>query len=324
MDIDRFIARHRPEWERLEKMVAGGTRDLASLPGPAIDDLLQLYQRVSAHLSEVRATYRDRSLERYLTSVLASAHAAVYGARPKTTAGLLRTFGTRYRQAIRRTAPFIAVAALALVVSIAGSLAWLVNSPEARAGVIPPEAQRAIERFDGRASFDDQPSGLVSGFILFNNVRVSFLAFAAGIALGGLTLLLVLYNGWTVGSLAAGFHVAGKGAAFWALIVPHGVLELTAIAIAAGCGMRIGWSLIEPGDRPRSRALAEESADAVTAVVGAVPAFVVAALVEGFVTGQGHIPRVVQLALGVGLGVAYLVFLFGLPSRRPARAVLAA
>jgi uncharacterized membrane protein SpoIIM required for sporulation len=317
MDVDQFITRHRPEWERLEALVAHGTRGLSNLEGADLDQVLQLYQRVSGHLSEARTVWGDRTLEGYLTSVVAKAHAAVYGARPRTAAGFFRTFGKRYREAIHRTGPFIALAALMLAVSLAGTLLWLVNSPASRAGVIPPQARHAIEEATGGADFDT-PATALSGYILLNNVRVAFFAFVVGIAFGVPTILILIQNGFIVGALGAGYHVAGKGEIFWSLIVPHGVLELTAIAIAAGAGLRIGWSLIDPGDRPRGRALAEEAADAATVIVGVVPAFILAAVIEGFVTGRDLFPVPVQVGIGAGVGILYVLFLFGLPrSHKP-------
>ena len=38
----------------------------------------------------------------------------------------------------------------------------------------------------------------------------------------------------------------GKSGEFFGLILPHGMLELTAVFIAAGVGLRIGWALIAP------------------------------------------------------------------------------
>jgi uncharacterized membrane protein SpoIIM required for sporulation len=146
---------------------------------------------------------------------------------------------------------------------------------------------------------------------LFNNVQVAFLAFALGITLGVGTVWVVVKNAAVLGVLAGAFQAVGHGAAFWALILPHGVLELTAICISAGAGLRMGWSLVDPGDRPRKRALAEEATDAVMVVVGVIPAFVVAATIEGFVSGTS-VPDVVEVSLGAGVAVAYVCFLFGL------------
>ena len=133
--------------------------------------------------------------------------------------------------------------------------------------------------------------------ILVNNVVVAFLAFALGIGLGVGTILLVTQNAVLIGALAGAYQAAGKAGVFWSLVLPHGLLEITAICIAAGAGLRMGWSVIAPGDRLRGRAVAEESRDAVVVVTGAIPAFGVAALIEGFVTGTS-IPASVQLMVG--------------------------
>jgi uncharacterized membrane protein SpoIIM required for sporulation len=308
VDVDSYIAIYSPEWQRLEKAIARGSRGLAKLPGPEIADVVRLYLRASAHLAEVQTRYYDRRLLEYLNALVARAHAAVYAARPRTFRGLVRLFGERYREAIRRTVPFIlVVAGLLLVVSVT-SMAWVVTSKEAQVGLLPPAAREAIRRATGGASgIPIAPAGL-STFILLNNVQVALLAFGAGIALGIGTLFVVVQNALLLGVLAGAFQASGKGALFWSLVLPHGLLELTAICIAAGAGLRMGWSLIEPGDRDRSLALVQEARDAVIVVVGVVPAFVVAALIEGFLTGR--VSPGFTVPLGVLVAVAYAAFLF--------------
>jgi len=148
--------------------------------------------------------------------------------------------------------------------------------------------------------------------ILVNNVIVAFLAFAFGIGLGIGTVYLVIQNAVLLGALAGAYQAAGKAGVFWSLVLPHGLLEITAICIAAGAGLRMGWSVIAPGERLRGRALAEDSRDAVLVVTGVIPAFGIAALIEGFITGTS-IPAGVQLGLGTGVAVAYLAFLFAKP-----------
>jgi uncharacterized membrane protein SpoIIM required for sporulation len=175
--------------------------------------------------------------------------------------------------------------------------------------LIPSEARDAIRRAGGsRPDVGIAPPAL-STFILENNLLVAFLAFAFGITLGIGTVYVLTQNAVLLGALGGAFGAGGKAGAFWSLILPHGVLEIMAICIAAGAGLRMGWSLIDPGDRPRSVALADEARDAVLVVVGVIPAFVMAALIEGFLTGQTGVP---PLEIGVGAAVAalYLLFLF--------------
>jgi uncharacterized membrane protein SpoIIM required for sporulation len=118
-----------------------------------------------------------------------------------------------------------------------------------------------------------------------------------------------------LGSLGGAFAAAGRAGVFWSLVLPHGFLELVAICIAAGAGLRMGWSIVEPGDRPRTVALAEEARDAVLVVVGVIPAFAVAALIEGFLSGAtGSAP--LEIAVGAAVAAAYVLFLFGASRRR--------
>ena len=146
-------------------------------------------------------------------------------------------------------------------------------------------------------------------------MQVAFFAFALGITLGVGTLFMVVQNALLLGVLAGAFAAAGKSGPFWSLILPHGLLELTAICIAAGAGLRMGWSIVDPGDRPRTRALAEEARDAVMVVLGVIPAFVIAAFIEGFVTGSA-LPNPVEIGLGAAVAVGYVAFLFGVGPTR--------
>ena len=147
-------------------------------------------------------------------------------------------------------------------------------------------------------------------------MQVAFLAFALGITFGIGTIWVITTNAVFIGLLAGGFQAAGQGWTFWSLVLPHGFLELTAICIAGGAGLRVGWSMIDPGDRPRVTALGEEARDAVLLIVGVIPAFAVAAVIEGFVTGHTGAP-LVEVLIGAAVMVAYLALLL-FPQRDPA------
>jgi uncharacterized membrane protein SpoIIM required for sporulation len=100
------------------------------------------------------------------------------------------------------------------------------------------------------------------------------------------------------------FTHVGQADKFWGLILPHGLLELSAVIVAGAAGLRIGWTLIDPGDRTRRTALTDESRRAGNVLVGLVAAFLLAALVEGFVTGR---PWSTPIRLGIGI-VVFLAF----------------
>lgn len=316
MDLDSYIQAHRQEWQRLEELLAGGT-GRRHAAGETIDETVRLYLRASAHLAEVQTRYHDPSLERYLDTVVARARAAIYVDEPSSFRSVVAFFVRRYRAALRRTLPHVGTIAVVLVgVTLAVAL-WVANSPAAQAGLLPAGARDAIERAGGGSgggALDVAPPAL-SALIFQNNVQVSFLAFALGVTVGVGTILVVVLNAALIGSLAGGFHAAGAGWTFWSLVLPHGFLELIAICIAGGAGLRMGWAIVEPGDRPRVQALGEEARDAVLVVMGAIPAFAIAAGIEGFVTGRTGQPAL-EVAVGAIVAAGYLAFL--LAPARPA------
>jgi uncharacterized membrane protein SpoIIM required for sporulation len=151
-------------------------------------------------------------------------------------------------------------------------------------------------------------NAVLSSFIMTNNIKVSFGAFALGGTAGIGTAGLLFYNGIMLGELGAIFHRHGLALQFWAMIVPHGVIELTAIVIAGAAGFLVARALLAPGDRGRRAALAHYGREAVQLVAGCAALLVVAGLIEGFVTPQPWIPENGKLAVGAFTAV----FLFAL------------
>lgn len=221
-------------------------------------------------------------------------------------------FGSNYRRALRRTTPFIWASAAVLLGISAAVWLWVLLSPEAEAGLLPPMVREAVRRGTGSPGTAD-PS-VLSAAILTNNVGVAFIAFALGVGFGVGTVYVLGVNGVMIGSIAGAAQNAGTAGRFWALVLPHGFLEIVAICIAAGAGLRMGWALVDPGNRTRGGALVEEARDSVLVVLGVVPAFIVAAVIEGFLTGS-VVPSGLQIASGAAVAIGYLVFLAGGPRK---------
>jgi uncharacterized membrane protein SpoIIM required for sporulation len=160
----------------------------------------------------------------------------------------------------------------------------------------------------------DEESGL-SARIFTNNIQVTFFAFAGGILLGLGTLYVLISNGILLGAVAGLAIGAGNGRPFFELVVAHGVLELSCIAVAGVAGLRLASAIIDPGTRPRDRAVRDEARAAVEIVLGTAPWLILAGLVEGFLTPAGKGLTTV-LVVGVGLGALFwgLVWFRGAPA----------
>ncbi len=311
MDVDRFVATNQEAWQRLDALTSRASRGIKRLPPAELDELVALYQQVSTHLSLARTEYREPSLTASLTQLTARAGSVIYGTRPRTMRALGEFFSITFPAALWRARYFVLISAAVFCVPAVAFGTWIANSPTALEAAAPPELREAYVEEDFEAYYTDTPSAQFAATVGTNNIQVGILAFASGIAFCALTVLILLYNGAAVGMVGGLFGAVDQLPRFFGGILPHGLLELTAVFVAGGAGLRLGWTLIDPGDRPRSAALVEEGRRAIVIVLGLVVVFGIAALIEGFVTGS-PLPTWVRVGIGMlaeGLFLVYAVIL---------------
>lgn len=297
MDIDHYVAEHQATWARLGELTAKA-RPVRRLDADELDELVSLYQRVSAHLSYVRTYLPDPALVARLTGLVATANGIVYARRARGWRSITSFFARTFPAAVWRNRWFVVAAA---VLTFAPALAlgvWVSNSDAAFRATAPEAVREAYLNDDFESYYSSEPAAQFASEVFTNNVRVAILAFAAGVFGCVITAWILVQNGALVGMAGGMFAAIGEPAKFWGLILPHGLLELSCVIVAGAAGLRLGWTVIDPGDRPRLRALAEEGRRCGAIVLGLVLALAVAGLIEGFVTG-----RVSSTALRVGIGV---------------------
>jgi uncharacterized membrane protein SpoIIM required for sporulation len=307
--VDAFIAQHQPVWNRLRDLTARGGRRARGLSATELDEMVHLYQRASTHLSLARSRYHDPSLTAMLTTTVARAGAVVYGTRPRTLRVAGRFVTDTFPAAVWHDRWFLLASTLLFVIPALAMGLWLGNSPAALEAAAPEALREAYVAEDFADYYTNLASAEFAATVSTNNIQVGILAFASGILLGIPTMLVLAFNGANVGFAWGLFIAAGEQARFWGLIAPHGLLELTAVFIAGAVGLRLGWTLIDPGDRRRGEALVEEGRRAIAVVMGLVGVFTIAGLIEGFVTGAPW-PTWVRVGIGVVVEVAFLAFIY--------------
>jgi uncharacterized membrane protein SpoIIM required for sporulation len=309
VDIDRYIARNEPTWLRLDDLSKRAHRSVGGMSPAEIDELVQLYQRTSSHLSFVRTNFREPTLTARLTRLVASANGVIYGKRAKTWKAVARFFALTYPAAVYHYRRSIRVAALLFFVPAFLLGVWLTNDRAALDASAPRKVRQAYVHDEFEPYYSDQPSALFFVEVTTNNIRVSFLTYALGAVSGGLgALYLLVLNGAPLGIISAWMISEGDFWRFLGFILPHGALELSAIIIAGGAGLGVGWTIVAPGDRTRSDAFREEGLRSITIVLGLMTMFLAAGLMEGFITGSG-LPVGVRVGLGVLLWVSYVAYL---------------
>lgn len=309
MDIDAFVATHQYSWHRLEQLTRQA-RKLSSVGPAELDELVALYQRTGSHLAHARLNFRaDDALVGRLTFLVAEAHGVLYGTRATDPGrSIVRFFTVSFPAAVWSIRWFIAWSAALTLVPWTVLQVWIGVSPEAFDLTADEAVRTAYIEQDFESYYSSQPAQNFASQVFLNNVRVGILAFAAGILLCVFTAAILVYNGANGGVAGGLFTHVGEWERFWGLILPHGLLEISAVIVAGGAGLRLGWTVISPGDRTRWRALTDDGRYIGNVLIGLVLAFAIAGLIEGFVTGRPW-----PTSLRVGIGVLAFVAFWGWP-----------
>jgi len=318
VDIDRFLAVNQPAWDRLDALTRAAERGANRLSAEELDELVRLYQRASSHLSYARTYFGDPALTAGLTTLVGRAHAVVYGSRKRSLRSVGTFFTRTFPVEVWESRRFIAVSAAIFFVPAIVVGVWLAHSPKAIDATGSAALRQTYINHDFKTYYSSQPSAQFAAKVQTNNITVAFLAFAGGISAGLLTVGALAQNGASIGRFGGLFANAHKLPEFFGLILPHGMLELTSVVIAGGAGLRLGWALIDPGDRPRAVALAEVGRRSVALVAGLILTFVVAGLIEGFVAGSA-LSTPVRIAIGATAEALFLTYLFVLGRAAAAR-----
>lgn len=311
----------RRHWEELtrllDRMDASG---LETLSVAEVKRLCQLYRHVTMDLSRARTDGENPELLSYLNFLAARAHGAVYRARRVDLRPLVTFLVTGFPRLVRRRAgPLLFAAAVFLLTALASFLA-VVREPELAYSLFDERVvefenirlERQEGEYRGNFTFDVSMSPLVAVTIIGNNIKVAVLVFAFGTLLCLPGVLLLVFNGRMLGTLTGLVWNHGYVVDFYALILTHGVLELTAICISGGAGLLLGWSLIAPGRLSRRDALQKAAGDAFGLLAGSAALLVVAGVIEAYVTP--HFPQFVRWSVALA-SVFFLAGYFGLAGR---------
>ncbi|GAA2380458.1 stage II sporulation protein M [Nonomuraea africana] len=303
MDIDAFVAAHRPAWDRLDHLV----RRRRSLTGAEVDELVELYQRVSTHLSIVRSGTQDAVLVGRLSALVARARSAVTGAHAPAWRDVVRFFTVSFPVVAYRARWWWLISALAFVAVSWIMGAWVAGNPEVQAAVGTPEEIRQLVEHDFADYYSENPAASFASRVWINNAWLSMQVIVFAIFLGLPIPWILFQNAANVGVSGGLMASRDKLDIFFGLILPHGLLELTAVFLAAAVGMRLGWTVIVPGPRRRVDALAEQGRAVISVAIGLVLVLFVSGLIEALVTPSG-LPTWARLSIGVIAEVAFIAY----------------
>lgn len=291
MDLDAFSAVHQQQWDRLDHLSRQRRLD-----GPSADELLRLYQSTSAHLSLIRSVAPEGALSTALSNRLARARTKFTGARSNVGEDVGRFFLVALPLAFYRLR-WLTMAVMLVTVGISTLYAtWIANNPEVLHALASDARLKALVDHEFVDYYSSNPAASFAGQVWTNNAWIAAQCVAFGIT-GVWVPYVVLQNAQNVGINAGVMFAYGRGDVFFSYILPHGMLELTAVFVAAAAGLRIFYAAIAPGRKPRMDALAEQGRSLITVALGLVMVLLVAGTIEGFVT-PSSLPVWAKMVIG--------------------------
>ncbi|OLE38032.1 MAG: hypothetical protein AUG48_02775 [Actinobacteria bacterium 13_1_20CM_3_68_9] len=315
MDLDAYVAEHAGQWRRLEDLARRRKLDPAEA-----DELVSLYQRAATHLSVVRSRSPDPALVAKLSRIVLTARGAITGGSAFSWRTVGRFFTHTFPLAVYEawawwSAVAVANTALALLM-----MYYVAGHPDVQAAFLSDDKIQQIVNSDFAGYYSENQAQNFALEVWTHNALLTGQCLVAGVLVLPVLYLLAmnLFNLGLIGGVMIG---NGRSDVFFGLIIPHGLLELTAVFIAAGVGLRIGWAWIAPGPgRTRGRALAQTARSGMLVALGLVGVLAVSGLLEAFVT-PSPLPTILRIAIGVLVWGAFLAYVVVLGRRAQLEAV---
>ncbi len=316
MNLDAFVRQRTPEWDELGQLVARAGQRPERLGPAGVRRLGATYRAAAADLALARRRWPGDPVTVRLEDLVGRSRHLVYAAESRS-ASLREFLSHGYWRLVRERIGLVGLCWLLMLVPAVLVGVWTASDPAAAARFLPGQFRGAGQNTGGDLGIGVGTQATLAGQILTNNIQVSFVAFAGGILAGVGTTLVLLYNGALIGGVAGLTIAAGRPGPFLALVAPHGVLELSVIAVSGAAGFTVGWALVDPGRRSRRTSVGLAARRGAEIVLGTMPWFVLAGLVEGFVTPTS-LPLGGAITVGLLVAAPYwtLVFWRGRPERR--------
>jgi uncharacterized membrane protein SpoIIM required for sporulation/uncharacterized RDD family membrane protein YckC len=315
-DREAFVSARSPAWRELDELIVSRRR-LSELEPSNISRAATLYRSLCADLMHARLTACPADVIGFLDALTARAHSALYSSRSRAFATVRELLFVSFPRAFRRQGWFMAASAALFLVPLVGGFWAAAASPHFAQRVLPVHQLETLARAysegfgGGRAEHID---AAMTGFYIENNVGIAFRCFATGIFLGLGSGFFLLYNGLVIGTTFGYVANAGAGANILAFACGHAPFELTAIVIAGGAGLRLGFALVDTGGRSRVGSLRNHARDLVALVTGVAVMLTIAALIEGF-WSPSSLPVSTKYMLSAA-GMALMFAFLGFAARR--------
>ncbi|HLA84553.1 MAG TPA: stage II sporulation protein M [Thermoguttaceae bacterium] len=319
MKVSDLLESRREKWKSLEELCARlERRGRRRLEAPEVCRFAALYRSACADLALADAYQLPQETVRYLHQLVGRAHNQLYRSRLFNVSTWSRQLLVDVPRRLFRDR------ALRLAFVIFWGF-FLLSA--ASAYLRPGYADRAVGR-EYMAQMEEMYSqpvdkanpalrGGMMGFYIAHNAGIGLRCFAMGLLFGVGGLLTTIYNAAFLGGVFGHMATTAQAGNFYHFVTAHGPFELTAVVMAAGAGMRMGFSLLDTRGLTRIASLHRAAGEAMPTMGAFVILFMLAALIEAFVS-PSPLPYPVKAGVCV-FSIVVLLFYFvflGYPRER--------
>lgn len=303
MTESQFISQNKKDWRELESLLKQKTKNP--------DKLNRLFLKVSSDLSYARTFYPNRSVRLYLNNLTQQVFDSLKTKHKNSTLKEVFNFFSKtlpfevYRS---RKAFFSSLIVFILAVSI--GVISSANQPDFPAIILGQHyidiTEENISNGDPMAIYKDERKESMFFNITTNNIRVAFMAFVLGL-LGSIgTYIILISNGIMLGAFQYFFYSKGLFLTSFLTIWIHGTIEISAIIIAGAAGIILGNGILFPKSYSRIKSLQMASLKAIRILIGVIPLFIIAGMLESYVTRHTEFENSTK-ALIIGLSFLFIL-----------------
>jgi uncharacterized membrane protein SpoIIM required for sporulation len=277
------------------------------------DQLAKLFVELTDDLAYAQTHFPNSKTTKYINQLSLQVHHVIYSNNRKVKKSPLLFFKETYPLLIFKNRFKILYSFLIITVAaIIGALSSSEDESFIRFVLGDHYVNMTIENIeDGTplAVYDQESPFNMFLRIAWNNIKVSFFAYAAGALISIGTIIILFKNGLMLGVFQFFFYTKGLFLVSSLGIWLHGTVEIFSIIVAGAAGMVLGNSILFPGTFSRIHSLRKGALEGVKMVMGLVPFFIIAAFIESYVTRHSDYSQVLDIIL-IAISVLTILFYF--------------
>jgi len=288
-----FIQRNTARWQKFEQELSLQLSAGKTVGNP--DVLADMFIQLTDDLAYARTFYPESRTTAYLNQMASRAHRLLYRNKREDIGRIVQfwkielplLFQSVHRQLLLTTAFFLLAVGIGVISSAHDENFCRLILGDAYVNM----TLENIKKNDPMAVYKSMGQADMFMAITFNNLLVSFYAFAGGLMTPLMTLWILLRNGIMLGAFQYFFYERGLFLTSFLTIWIHGTLEISAIVIAGTAGIVMGSGFLFPGTYPRREAFKITAKKGLKITVGLVPIFIVAGFLESHITRLTEMPN---------------------------------